>query len=161
MSELFSEQPLAVAIGLLFVIVFCRAQATYWIGRAARRGADASRLGARLAEPKANHAIQLIDRWGLPIIPLSFLTVGIQTAVNGTAGLLRIGWPRYTLAMLPGCLAWAVIYATVGFAVVQAWLGAAARSPWFASAALLLVVAIVTAIVVRRRRSRRQADDLV
>ena len=50
---------------------------------------------------------------------VSFLTVGLQTVVNAAAGLIRMPWIRYTVAMLIGCIAWAAIYATVGIAAVE------------------------------------------
>lgn len=161
--------PVEAVVAFLFAVVFCRAQATYWLGRAARRGVDGrvtrraedARPGSRgiqdlLDRPRARRAVAWIDRWGWPVIPLSFLTIGFQTVVNAAAGALRIGWPRYTLAMIPGCIAWAVIYATVGFAVVEAWLRAAAQSGWFALA-LVLAAALAVIVVLRHRRARRRA----
>ena len=61
---------------------------------------------------------------------MSFLTVGLQTVVNAAAGLIRMPWVRYTIAMLIGCVAWALIYATVGIAAVEACIALAAHSPW-------------------------------
>jgi membrane protein DedA with SNARE-associated domain len=61
-------------------------------------------------------------------------------------------WVRYTIAMLIGCVAWALIYATVGFATVEAGIALATHSPWMLVAVVLLVVAVVVAIVIARRR---------
>ncbi len=148
------EQRFEVALGALFVIVFCRAQATYWLGRAAAAGVGRTRLSARFTGPKLSRARSLLERWGLPLVTVSFLTVGLQTAVNATAGLLAIAWPRYTLAMIPGCVAWAGIYLTVGFAAIEAWARLAAHSPW---APWLVALALVCVGVLwwRLLRSRR------
>jgi membrane protein DedA with SNARE-associated domain len=74
--------------------------------------------------------------------------------VNAGAGLTRMPYLRYTLAMVPGAVAWAFIYATVGLTAFYAAVTAAAGSPW-AMLALLGVPAVV--VVVRRRRRRAAA----
>ncbi len=102
-------------------------------------------------------AIEALNRWGLPVVTVSFLTIGFQTVVNAAAGLTRMPWLRYTLAMLIGCAAWAAIYATVGIAAFEASLALAARSPWALVAVLLVVLGAVVAVIVLRGRSR--ADD--
>lgn len=152
------DQPFGILLVSLMVIVFCRAQATYWLGRLARAGANRTRLSRYLEGGRGNRATQLLDRYGLPAITLSFLTVGLQTAINATAGVLGIRWPRYTVAMLPGCLAWALIYATVGFAALEAWVALAAHSPYAPWIAVLVVVAVVVAVVLIRRRRRAQTS---
>ena len=83
--------------------------------------------------------------------------MGLQTVMNAAAGASRMRWPVYLVAMLPGCAAWALIYATVGFAVLWAVVGSVAGSPvGMAVLVLLGVVAavVVTVLVVRRRRAR-------
>ena len=82
---------------------------------------------------------------------MSFLTVGFQTVVNAAAGLIRMPWLRYTVAMLIGCAAWAAIYATVGIAAFEASLALAARSPW----ALVAVLAVAAGCGGRGRRDAR------
>ncbi len=133
----------AVALFLLFV-VFTRAQATYWLGRWARRGADvaavsdrprAASLARTLSGPRAESARRFLDKWGPIGLPLSFLTIGFQTMVNITAGYVRMRWDIYTIAMIPGCMAWAAIYATLGFSVFEAF----AASPWLGIGALIAI----------------------
>jgi len=151
-AEWFSGSPFLIAFAALFGIVFARAQLTYWAARGLVAGAGRTRLADRLDDPKTLRITAALNRWGPPLITLSFLTIGIQTAVNAAAGLTRMTWPRYTAWMVPGCLAWAAIYATVGLAAAQAWIALAARSawaPWIGLAAVFAVVALV--IVVRRR----------
>ncbi|MFV0458387.1 MAG: DedA family protein [Actinomycetales bacterium] len=159
MSAWLDGLPFGVAIATLFVIVLARAQATYWLGRLARSGAHRTRVAAMLEGPRGRRASELLDRYGLPAITLSFLTVGLQTAINAGAGVLGIRWPRYTLAMLPGCLAWATIYATIGFAAFEAWLKLAATSMWAAWLGLALVL-LLAVVLWRRHRARRREEAM-
>jgi membrane protein DedA with SNARE-associated domain len=137
----------------LFAVVLCRAQATYWLARGAVAGASRSRWGRWLDSAAVRRGSALLDRWGLPVVTLSFLTVGLQTIMNAAAGIARVPWWRYTLAMLPGCVAWAFIYATVGIALFWAVLATFAGSPWGVVVLVALVVAAgVGTWSVRRRR---------
>lgn len=149
----------AVALFLLCV-VFTRAQATYWLGRWARRGADAAArshspraaaLARKLSGPRADSARQFLDKWGPIGLPLSFLTIGFQTMVNITAGYVRMRWDIYTIAMIPGCIAWAAIYSTLGFTLFEAF----AASPWLG----IGVVLAMTALIWGATRLRRSADS--
>jgi len=142
----------------LFVVVTCRAQATYWLARGAVAGAARSRWGRWLDSAAVRRGAAVLDRWGLPVVTLSFLTVGLQTVVNAAAGLARVPWWRYTLAMLPGCVAWAFVYATVGIALFWTVVAAAAGSPWGVVALVALVVG-ATAVVWSVRRRRRPASS--
>lgn len=155
-------------VAALFVIVLARAQATYWLGRAVTASTRRLRTGrapahgrwARFATrverwshgPGGRRATALLQRWGPVAVTLSFFTVGIQTAVNATAGLTRMRFVRYLVAMLPGCLAWALIYATVGFAAFYGTVALAARSPWALAGGIAAVGVVVAVLVVRRRR---------
>jgi len=67
-------------------------------------------------------------------------------------------WWRYTLAMIPGCLAWATIYSTIGFAVWGAVLAAAAGSPWGIAGMVATAIIVVATVVVRRRRATTRAQ---
>lgn len=145
----------------LFFVVFFRAQATYWLGRAAATGALWGKeaggirgaIGSWFNGPIPRKGVAILDRWGIVILPLCFLTVGIQTAVNAGAGLVRMTWPKYTLAMLPGCVAWAFMYSLGLLAVWAAVLSAAAGSPWaWCGFAFVLVAVIALRYVWRRHR---------
>ena len=68
------------------------------------------------------------------------------------AGLTRMGFMRYLVAMLPGCLAWALIYATVGFAAFYGTVALAARSPWALAGGIALVGVGIGVLVARHRR---------
>jgi membrane protein DedA with SNARE-associated domain len=150
-------KPFAITFSVLFGIVFIRAQATYWLGRGVTAGALHTPLAGRLTGPKITRAVTAVNRWGPPLVTVSFLTVGFQTVANAAAGLVRMPWIRYTVAMLLGCVAWAAIYATVGIAAVEASLALAAHSPWAMAALLIAVAAMVAAVLTVRRRRRSGA----
>lgn len=138
----------------LLIVVFLRAQATYWIGRGLRKGAgavpagDERRAARRFTGPAWQRAQAFVERWGFVAIPVSFLTVGFQTLVNAAAGFARMRWDLYTLAMLPGCAAWAAVYSVVGFTLVAAW----QESPWLFAAAVALLIGAAGALTELRRR---------
>lgn len=146
-------------------VVFFRTQGTYWLARWARTGADAvadraekhpsrrARLARRLAGPGTERARAFLERWGFLGIPVSFLTIGFQTLVNASAGYARMRFDLYTLAMIPGCVAWAAIYTTIGLSLWEVWL----RSPALLLAVLVAVVAAAFALSRWRRRSTRRA----
>jgi membrane protein DedA with SNARE-associated domain len=154
----YEGKPFAVTVAVLFCIVLLRAQATYWLGRGVRAGVLHSRLAAKVTGPKTTRATVALQRWGPPLVTVSFLTVGVQTVVNAGAGLIRMPFLRYTIAMVIGCLAWALIFATVGIAAVEASIALAARSPWALAGVVVLAVVIVGAVITVRRRRLRNAD---
>jgi membrane protein DedA with SNARE-associated domain len=161
MPDWLTDKPFALTFAILFLIVLARAQATYWIARGVTTGAMHTRLSKRLSGPKISRAISEINRWGPPVVTVSFLTVGFQTVANAAAGLTRMPWVRYTVAMLLGCVAWALIYATVGIAALEAGMALAARSPWALVAVVIVVSASAATIItiVSRRRKRQVVSD--
>ena len=149
----------------LFVVVFFRAQATYWLARGAASSAvlATGRQGflgaiARWFDgPVPRKGAAMLDKWGIIAIPLCFLTVGIQTAINAGAGLVRMRWSTYTIAMIPGCVLWALLYGLGTLAVFAAAIRAVAGSPW-GWAGLALIIALIGAKIVWGRRKRRAVD---
>ncbi len=149
----------------LFMVVLLRAQSTYWLARAAASGAvlATGRQGflgavARWFDgPVPRKGAAMLDKWGVIVIPLCFLTVGIQTAVNAGAGLVRMRWSTYTIAMIPGCVLWALLYGLGTLAVFAAAIRAVAGSPW-GWAGLALIVALIAAKIVWGRRKRRAVN---
>ncbi|MGN0100811.1 MAG: DedA family protein [Dietzia sp.] len=110
-----AEQPFAIAFSTLFVIVMLRANATYWLGRGALRGGRLSeRFAHRLEGPTMQRAQRLSARYGVVAVPLSFLTAGVQTAINFSAGFTTMPLRRYLPAVTVGCVLWALLYSTVG-----------------------------------------------
>lgn len=141
------------AFGLLFVVVMARANATYWIGRGAAAGTRRLRVTEGPTSPSWQRAQRLVHRWGPLAVVLCFLTVGVQTAVNATAGITRMPLRRYLPAVTLGSVIWAAVYASVGLVAARAWLATVARSP-AAAAVLVAVVVGVVAVLVRHRTNR-------
>jgi membrane protein DedA with SNARE-associated domain len=127
-----SDRPVWQAFTALYLVATLRGQATYWLARLVTEQADrriGRRHGGRLAAVRrwlegesVARGRRAIRRWGLPAVPLCYLTVGFQTLVLAAAGVLRVRWVAFTLAQLPGALAWAAIYTTIGWAAWQALL---------------------------------------
>lgn len=137
-----------------------RSQSLYWLGRGVTAGVVRTRWRHLLEGDRTRRAIAEVERWGMPIVPLSFLTVGFQSAVHGACGLLRLHWLRYTLWAVPGWLVWAMVWAGGGTAALWAAVELAARSPW---ALVAVVVALAVGIpllvrAVRRRSVARRAE---
>lgn len=157
MPQWLTGQGFAFTFAVLFGIVLLRAQATYWAGRGVAGGVRRTSLGRRMDSAKAGRAISALNRWGLPVVTISFVTVGFQTAVNAAAGFTRMRWTRYTAAMLPGCVVWAFVYATVGFGAFTAWMNLHGAWRWVAITLVALVIAGGVAIVWHVRVMRRRA----
>ncbi|MGW9412437.1 DedA family protein [Arthrobacter cupressi] len=151
--------PFGVALAILFGIVMLRVNVTYWLGRGAAAGVERSRFAARFHTSKASSAQALIRRWGPLAVLLSFLTVGVQTAINFAAGAAVMPLRRYLPAAVVGSAAWALLYATIGFAAIDAWLALAAASPVTGVLLLAFAAAAVLFLIVRRRRRAASAAD--
>lgn len=154
--------PFGVALAALFAIVMIRVNVTYWIGRGAVAGFAHTRFGRSLERPKAARAQVLIQRWGPYAVVLSFLTIGLQTAINLAAGAARMPLRRYLPAAIAGSLMWALLYATIGLAALEAWLVVAAASPVGAGLGVAALAAVIVWVVVaRKRRSAAKSADTV
>ncbi|MFJ3957934.1 DedA family protein [Arthrobacter sp. NPDC090010] len=150
--------PFHVAFPALFVIVMCRANATYWLGRGTVSGLEKTRLAERLTNSDAGTAKRWIAKWGPGAVVVSFLTIGVQTAVNFTAGAGRMPLKRYLPAVTLGSIIWAFLYATAILALIDTWVGLLAGSPWAWVVVGLVVLGVVALVLVRRRlRARRPA----
>ncbi|MCZ9337829.1 hypothetical protein NGM37_08560, partial [Streptomyces sp. TRM76130] len=80
---------IALAAAGLYVIVLLRAGGTYAVGRLAGAGARRSSLAARYSSDRFRRVEGAIQRWGAPVVAVSFLTVGFQTVANLLAGSMR------------------------------------------------------------------------
>lgn len=152
---------IVIATAGLYVVILLRAGGTYAIGRLAGAGVRRSRLSARIPQAKLQRTEDLITRWGAPVVALSFLTVGFQTAANFVAGTLRLRLSRYVPALMIGGLAWAVIYATVGIGLFEAASALLGRYPaaWWVVAALVIALAALVIRSVRRHRREPRVDN--
>lgn len=152
--EIFEGWPLPAAIGVLFVIVLLRAGGTYALGRGSRAGVKRLMERRGRMAPQLARAETVIERFGAPVVALSFLTVGFQTAVNLAAGVLRMPLVRYVPALVVGGAMWATLYGVLGLATVNAIISAAQRDPAAAALSALAVVALLVLIEFATRRAR-------
>jgi membrane protein DedA with SNARE-associated domain len=156
MLDTLAALPFWQAFLALFASAMVRSNGTYWVGRGAvagwrrYRGAHGD-LTAR--------AERLIHRFGPLAVTLSYLTVGIQTAIHLTAGVVRMPLRWYLPAAVVGSVVWAALYATIGLAVVQAWLAAEAGSWWGVLVVVVVIVAVVAWLVARSRRDRTPSSE--
>lgn len=150
----FSEWPYPLAVATLFVIVMLRANGTYWVGRGLRSGAGRTRLSRLVDSPGYLRAERLVARWGAPVVALCFLTVGVQTMVNLAAGATRMPMRRYLPAVTVGGIAWAFIYATVGFVTIEALVAVYRMSPVAFAILVLALLALIGWLVRANLRSR-------
>jgi membrane protein DedA with SNARE-associated domain len=156
MLDRLAALPFWQAFAALFVIVMARSNATYWVGRGAVAGWQRYR-GAH--GELTRRAESLLRSLGPLAVTLSYLTIGIQTAVHLTAGVMRMPLRFYVPAAVVGSAAWAAIYATIGLAVVQAWIAAEAGSWWGLAVIVVVLGAGIATWVVRRRRREPEATD--
>lgn len=153
--------PLAIVWIIMYGIILCRAGATYALGRLTRGGLSKSpRIRALLVSQKYARAEERVNRWGAPVVAVSFLTVGFQTLANLAAGTTRMPLLRYLAALAVGGAAWATVYSIVGFAGFQAIMLAYSRAPVLTvviAVAAVVILVVAVARPVRRRAARREA----
>ncbi|MGA5214687.1 DedA family protein [Streptomyces cinereoruber] len=148
----------ALTAGALYVIVLLRAGGTFAVGWLAGAGARRSRLSGRISSARFLRAERAIQRWGAPVVAVSFLTVGFQTAANFLAGSMRMPLSRYLPALFVGGAAWALIYATAGIGVLEVLARLfAERTAFGVVAVAALLLAACGAVLYRRRRAARSA----
>ncbi|MDA8371976.1 MAG: VTT domain-containing protein [Nocardiopsaceae bacterium] len=155
--QFLEGQPFWIVYSALFAIAFVRTQTIYWIGRGLGAGLHRSRWGHRIGD-RIHRAEKLINRFGPPVVTVSYATIGVQSAIHLAAGAMRMSFARYLIAMLPGCVGWAAIYSLGGLAVIVAWWNLFLRSPLLAVAAAVLAAAVIAGITVLRRRARKRAE---
>ncbi|WP_083707308.1 DedA family protein [Intrasporangium flavum] len=149
MLDAIAALPFWQAFLALFASAMVRSNGTYWVGRGAVNGWRRYRGTHRELTSRAE---AWLSRLGPVAVVLSYLTVGFQTAVHLTAGVMRMPLRWYVPAAVVGSVVWATLYATVGLAVVEAWIAAEAGSVWAAAGLGAFVAAVVATLVVRRRR---------
>ena len=123
----------------------------YWIGRGITAGTARTRWVSLLESPVYARAQAWSARWGVLAVPVSFLTVGIQSVIQLSAGVARMPLRRYVAATAAGAIAWAAVYTTIGMAILTAWL----TGPTGRLICLLMLTALALAVVIRRSRVMR------
>lgn len=156
-----------IALGLfvfLFAGAMARGQVIYWLARVVTDRVMATgepgsgwrrRVHHWLHSEGVAHGRRSLARWGWPLVPFAYLTVGFQSMVMAAAGMVRMRVLTFTLAQIPGSLAWAVIYSTVGFAFWGATFAAIQGNPQWLLLLVALLVVVVAVVVLRRRRRQR------
>ncbi|MEW1751755.1 DedA family protein [Streptomyces angustmyceticus] len=138
----------------LYVIVLLRAGGTFAVGWLAGAGARRGRLAARISTAKFRRAERAIQRWGAPVVAVSFLTVGFQTAANFLAGSMHMPLSRYLPALFVGGAGWALVYATAGVGALELLTRLSAEQTLIgAGAVTALLLAVSGAMVYRRRKA--------
>lgn len=148
---------------LMLTVAVIRSQVIYWLGRAVpalaqKYGKTSERIAkmdAWLRGDQVRRGTEILERWGIIVIPLSFLTIGIQSLIQAAAGMARMRWWLYTLASIPGVVAWAIIY---GLGLSVGWHTTAAALSGNRWAITALVTVALTIIVVRARKKSRGED---
>jgi len=150
----------ALTAAALYVIVLLRAGGTFAVGWLAGAGVRRSRLAGRVSSARFQRVERAIQRWGAPVVAVSFLTVGFQTAANLLAGSMRMPLPRYLPALFLGGAAWALLYATAGIGVLGVLVRLFAERPALGVAAVTaLLLAVGGLVAYRRRRAAASAPD--
>ncbi|MEU8912095.1 VTT domain-containing protein [Streptomyces nigrescens] len=136
----------------LYVIVLLRAGGTFAVGWLAGAGVRRSRFAERISPAKFERAERAIQRWGAPVVALSFLTVGFQTAANFLAGSMRMPLLRYLPALFVGGAGWALVYATAGIGALEMLARLFAEQTALGVAAVAALFLAVCGVGVYRRR---------
>ena len=154
MLDTLAELPFWQAFVALFAIVMVRSNATYWVGRGTIAGWSRARGTSGVVVARAE---RLVNRLGPVAVTLSYLTIGVQTAVHLTAGFMRMALRWYVPAAVVGSALWAALYATIGLAVVEAWVAAQAGSTWAVAVLVLATIGAGTALLARHRATRERS----
>lgn len=152
------DAPYLVVVAALYVLVLLRSNATYWVGRGINVGGRHTKAARFLDSGSFKRGETLVANYGAPAVALSFLTIGIQTMVNLAAGVARMPLRTYIPATMVGSVAWAFLYATVGFlgfeAISKMWV----RNPVLTVAGIAAVVLLIVGYVIVRRRRMGSVD---
>lgn len=136
----------------VFLFFWClammRSHTMYWIGRGITAGTARTRWVSLIESPMYARAQAWSARWGVLAVPMSFLTVGLQSFIQISAGVARMPLHRYAAATVVGAIAWAIVYTTIGMAILTAWI----TGPIGRIASLLTVAVLVLIVVIRGSR---------
>ncbi|MEU9488956.1 VTT domain-containing protein [Streptomyces decoyicus] len=142
----------------LYAIVLLRAGGTFAVGWLAGAGARRGRLAERISTPKFRSVERAIQRWGAPVVAVSFLTVGFQTAANFLAGSMHMPLSRYLPALFVGGAGWALVYATAGLGALELLARLFAERTVMGAGAVTVLLLAVSGVMVYRRRKAASAN---
>lgn len=164
--QFIAEGPYIGIAAFLSVIVFFRSQATYWLAWLGTYGFLATtkdsdkqwvrKLRKWLRGASVQRGVDAVEKWGLIIIPLSFLTIGFQTVVHAGAGVLRLRWWLYTLSAIPGYIAWGMLYAAIGMGLFVTGQAAAVGKTWGLVVSTVFVIMLSILFLMRRTQVARR-----
>ena len=146
-----NELPYAWVFLFFWCLGMMRSNSIYWIGRGVAAGTARSKWSAMLDTPAYATARAWSSRWGILAIPMSFLTVGLQSFIQLSAGVTRMPLRHYIPATAVGAVAWATVYTTVGMAVLAAWFS----SPAGRVVSVMILAAFVSSVIYQHRRVQR------
>ncbi len=136
----------------VFLFFWClammRSHTMYWIGRGITAGTARTRWVSLIESPMYARAQAWSARWGVLAVPMSFLTVGLQSFIQISTGVARMPLHRYAAATVVGAIAWAIVYTTIGMTILTAWI----TGPIGRIASLLTVAVLVLIVVIRGSR---------
>lgn len=148
MKEWLDSLPIGAAVAFMWAIGIIRTTAVFVLGYLASTGGSRlRRIREAMNTPLYQKAATFVNRWGVLAVPLCFLTVGFQTAVIMTTGFTKMPLRRWIPAMLAGTFIWAIIYTTIGFAVLAAF----GLEPWMFPLALLAIIVVSVCISKARK----------
>ena len=149
-----------VALWVFFLFGgMARGNALYAMGRGIAEGGRRSRFSSKFTGPGMVGAEAFVAKWGVIGVALCYLTVGFQSMVLVSCGVMRMPLWRFEPAALVGSAMWATIYTTIGFAAWETTLGLAAHSTWAIVVAVLVAIAAVV-VLLRRSARRRHAASI-
>lgn len=143
----------------LYAIVLLRAGGTFAVGWLAGAGARRGRLAERISTPKFRRAERAIQRWGAPVVAVSFLTVGFQTAANFLAGSMHMPLSRYLPALFVGGAGWALVYATAGIGALKLLARLFAEQSVIGAGAVTVLLLAMSGVMVYRRRKAASTNS--
>lgn len=170
MDDMLANFPFWGAWIFMYILGTLRGQGTYWLGRGASSAATHvgskenseskwAKIKAWLNSDRTKTGRTLVHKIGVVAVPLSYLTVGLQTAVLAAAGLVRIQWWKFMIAQIPGAIAWATIYSGVGLAAWSAILAVfTGEGIALAIGVVLLAVVVIAAIVFVTKEVRKKSS---
>ena len=150
----------------VFLFFWClammRSHTMYWIGRGITAGTARTRWVSLIESPMYARAQAWSARWGVLAVPMSFLTVGLQSFIQISTGVARMPLHRYSAATVVGAIAWAIVYTTIGMAILTAWItGPIGRiDSLLTVAVLVLIVVIRGSRVVRDNQGSRRSKHI-
>jgi membrane protein DedA with SNARE-associated domain len=159
MNPLEWSFPIAVTWLILFGIILCRAGGTFLLGRLARTGIrKIERVDRLMSGPKYRKAESMIERFGAPVIAVSFIMIGVQTVLNLAAGTTGMSYRRYIPALAVGGAMWATIYSTVGLIGFKALAAGYQAAPGLTIGVAVCFVLAIAGLVIGLKKPRTSAE---